>query len=193
MFIYIYIYACVYIYIHTHIYIYIYVCVQRYHFYCNQIQYTWTVYWCTEFCMGKREMRVSSQPNWRTCMCRGWPAEWLNIPIIWLKVFVKRSKTIYMVAERFPRFRLPMSILSVDSAPQSFSAIVNPMQGFVPTLMADVDPAIGLAYTPYQPSVLFYKLVATGTVALTECIFVKWVQYKKRMKQQQQRQQQDQQ
>ena len=54
---------------------------------------------------------------------------------------------------------------------------------FVPSLMPDVDPETGLNYTPAilaGDQFFMFKVLATGAVSLTQCLFYKWRKWKRR-------------
>ena len=105
------------------------------------------------------------------------------------RLISKLVKKTCMVAERSQDPPLPVhtSFLTFSS-PRFLATMVSAAaDDYVPSLMADVDPETGLTYTPAKTlgeQLFMYKLLATGAVSLTQCLFYKWRKWQKKAQQQ---------
>ena len=107
-----------------------------------------------------------------------------------------------MVAERFSEPPSTCRFFCLQPPPRAHNMDALGAEQFVPTGVAHDFVPTGMA--SYEPetvgqSVLMFKMLATGAVTLTQCLFLKWRQYKhqsqmekERERQQQQQQQQQQ-
>ena len=88
-----------------------------------------------------------------------------------------------MVAGRFLSPPLPLHLF-LTSPPFFLRACTMPgAEQFLRAPLADpnmgvtLDPATGMPYATVGGTLLMYKVLATGTVALSEWLFIKWRQY----------------